>query len=540
MAAVEAGVGFEETNVAVTAKLREWLAATAATEVGLLRAANDGDWVELAKAVGTMLMDMSRLDEAEPLLVDSLAVRRETSTLGSAHAETLSSVSALSLLLKRQGKPADAEPLSREALRASRQTLGDRHAFTQACVSNHATILQDHGKLAEAEPLCREALRVERRTLGDRHASTLASVNNLMALLHAQGKLAEAEPLCRESLRVQRDTLGERHADTLTSMSSLAQLLQDQGNLGEAIPLSQEALRVHRVVLGDRHEDTVHTMNSLAGFLRDQGELAEAELLWREALRVQREVLGERHATTLTLIGNLAVLLQDQGKLAEAEPLYREALRVQRETLGNQHATTLAYMMFLANLLEKLGKLKEAIPLSEECLRSCLAAGVREGAEAVAPSLLKLLDEHGPAERMEAVAALCVEHGLQLPPRVTLTADGVAICCTHGFGPADQISTDCGPAVFADPPHADDELKNAAAVCGRVALARRGQCTFSAKAAATADAGATALVVINSTDEVFSPGRDGSRYRIHVVGVSASDGERLACASEVVVVVVRV
>ena len=40
-AAVEAGVGFEETNVAVTAKLREWLAATATAAVGRLRAADD-------------------------------------------------------------------------------------------------------------------------------------------------------------------------------------------------------------------------------------------------------------------------------------------------------------------------------------------------------------------------------------------------------------------------------------------------------------------------------------------------------------------
>ena len=60
-----------------------------------------------------------------------------------------------------------------------------------------AVLLKAQGKLAEAEPLYRRALEGREQQLGAHHLSTLISVNNLAQLLQAQGKLAEAEPLRR-------------------------------------------------------------------------------------------------------------------------------------------------------------------------------------------------------------------------------------------------------------------------------------------------------------------------------------------------------
>ena len=52
------------------------------------------------------------------------------------------------------------------------------------------------------------------------------------------------------------------------------------------------------------------------------------------------------------------------------------------------------------------------LPLFEDELRGCLAAGDDDGAADLACNLLKLLEKHGPADRLAAVAALCAEHGL--------------------------------------------------------------------------------------------------------------------------------
>ena len=78
--------------------------------------------------------------------------------------------------------------------------LGDRHQHTLVSINNLAVLLETQGKLAEAEPLSREALEAKREVHGDRHPGTLASISNLAVLLMDQGKLAEAEPLFREAL----------------------------------------------------------------------------------------------------------------------------------------------------------------------------------------------------------------------------------------------------------------------------------------------------------------------------------------------------
>ena len=38
--------------------------------------------------------------------------------------------------------------------------------------------------------------------------------------------------------------------------------------------------------------------------------------------------------------------------------------------------------------------------------------GIFDGAAALARILLELMEEHGPTDRLAAVAALCAEHGL--------------------------------------------------------------------------------------------------------------------------------
>jgi Zn-dependent M28 family amino/carboxypeptidase len=64
---------------------------------------------------------------------------------------------------------------------------------------------------------------------------------------------------------------------------------------------------------------------------------------------------------------------------------------------------------------------------------------------------------------------------------------------------------------------------------GRIALIRRGGCTFAEKQAAAADAGAVAAVVYNNTEgELSGTLEDPSKGRIPTGGISQKDGEALA------------
>ena len=56
-------------------------------------------------------------------------------------------------LLKKMGKLHEARPLYDEALKAQRETLGHRHPSTLISIGNMADLLEKQGKIAEAIPL---------------------------------------------------------------------------------------------------------------------------------------------------------------------------------------------------------------------------------------------------------------------------------------------------------------------------------------------------------------------------------------------------
>ena len=99
----------------------------------------------------------------------------------------------------------------RRALEGREQQLGANHPDTLDAVCELALLLKAQGKLAEAELLFRRALEGYEQQLGAQHPNTLTAVNNLAQLLYAQGKLAEAEPLLRRALEGKEQQLGANH-----------------------------------------------------------------------------------------------------------------------------------------------------------------------------------------------------------------------------------------------------------------------------------------------------------------------------------------
>ena len=248
----------------------------------------------------------------------------------------------LAFLYQQLGLFDAALPLQTAALDTNRRVLGQEHPDTLSSINNTGMLLRAQGKLAEAEPYLKEALDKRRRVLGEEHPDTLTSINNMGYLLDDQGRLAEAEPYYREALEKHRRVLGEDHPDTLICIDNLGMLLKAQGKLAEAEPYFRESEKKSRRVLGEEHPDTLIAINNMGLFLQAQGRLAEAEPYYRESLEKRRRVLGEEHPGTLTAINNMGFLLQAQGRLAEAEPYFRESLEKHRRVLGENHPNTLS------------------------------------------------------------------------------------------------------------------------------------------------------------------------------------------------------
>jgi tetratricopeptide (TPR) repeat protein len=88
--------------------------------------------------------------------------------------------------------------LLREGLARRRELFGEDHPSTVGALANLALLLKKQGKLEEAEPLYRDVLARRRALFGDAHSSTLTSILNLAVLLQARGRFAEARDLLLE------------------------------------------------------------------------------------------------------------------------------------------------------------------------------------------------------------------------------------------------------------------------------------------------------------------------------------------------------
>jgi len=121
--------------------------------------------------------------------------------------------------LLEMGRVEEAEVLFWESLALSRRTLGEEHPGTLLSVNNLIGVLFERGRLEGAESLCREALAVSRRTLGEEHPQTIAfeqSLRQLTLLLMAPppqikgkggGTLAQGRKAPHSSERPWKDSL---------------------------------------------------------------------------------------------------------------------------------------------------------------------------------------------------------------------------------------------------------------------------------------------------------------------------------------------
>ena len=308
------------------------------------------EWARVQYAIASVLFDLGRAREREPILREVAALHERM--LGPEHSDTLRSRNDLANALRDLGKSAEAEQEYRDVLAVRERVLGPEHRDTLATRNNLAVLLQDQGKSVEAEQEHRAVLAVRERTLGPEHPHTLQSRNNLANALGHQGKSAEAEQEYRAVLALSERVLGPEHPDTLGSRNNLATALAFQGKYAEAEQEYRAVLAVRERVLGPEHPDIYRSHSALAAVLQSQSKHSEAEAIYKSVIPFFERVLGPEHPYTLSNRDSLAYVLHSQGKYAEAEREYRAVLAVRERVLGPEHVDTLSSRNNLARTLQ--------------------------------------------------------------------------------------------------------------------------------------------------------------------------------------------
>jgi tetratricopeptide (TPR) repeat protein len=266
--------------------------------------------------------------KALPLQERALAIGRSH---GAADTTLAQSLNNLGVLYREQGNVTKAEPLLRESLALRRQLLGSEDKDVAVTLIELARVLNDTGRSSEAEPLIRESLAIRRKVFGEEHRETAVSKSELGRLLMRRGDLAGAEPLLRENVANNVKALGADHPNSAASKGSLAQLLMVKGDVATAEALQREGTEVYRSVFGNEGVEYAISLNSLATIVEWRGGLPEAQSMFEEVLRIATPQLGITHPRVLGFRLNLARVRLARGDGAATASSLREVLTAREQ-----------------------------------------------------------------------------------------------------------------------------------------------------------------------------------------------------------------
>ncbi|MGE0442212.1 MAG: tetratricopeptide repeat protein [Gemmatimonadales bacterium] len=378
---------------------------------------------ELRTALGRVYANLGLYDRATPLLEQALTQRRLGPDDDPGLAATMD---ALGTVLAQEDRNEEAELLLREALALRRAATGNRSAATAESAEHLGTFLEGRSQLAAAESLHRESLVIRTALFGERSVEAASSVTNLGLVRYQQNDFAAAESLYRQSLAIDSALLGERHALTAITMQNLAQTLEARHNLEDAEAFYRRSLAIKRALLGNAHPSVTIGLNNLGSFLANQrNKPAEAETLIREAIALDRRIFGERHSYVAEGLRNLGLVLRARGEFLAADSAFQASLDMVRDLLGPRHQRVALILGHLAGVRIELDDLRSAETLqrgsydlyrellgddhfftlitASNLARTLVEAGRPADAEPLARAALARLDTADAGERVQAI-----------------------------------------------------------------------------------------------------------------------------------------
>lgn len=290
------------------------------------------DTATAAGNLGVILLEQSRLDEAEPWLRRSLAAWEAAAPR---HPETAANLANLAAYFRRRGDDDTAVRLFLRALDLTEATLQATHFRVGATAAHIADIFFRRGQFRAAAALYEWSLRVAE--LGDegRYRQTEMTTRqiNVGMSLRGEGRLPEAEDALRRGVALAESYFGEEDGLAALALFYLAAVCAAQGRPEEAEPLLRRCLSILEQLPEADPLGVATSAGELARLTEARGDLAETETLLRRALTLHEEKLDLSHPDAPEIAARLASVLERNGKPDEAREV-RAMADLLREAAG--------------------------------------------------------------------------------------------------------------------------------------------------------------------------------------------------------------
>jgi serine/threonine protein kinase/tetratricopeptide (TPR) repeat protein len=285
------------------------------------------------EGIASAFRSLGNYDEAEPLAVESYAIRLEK--LGEDNLETATSQHTLAAVRYDQGKYEEAECLFRKALITRQKHLGNDDLLVADTMLRLAMVLAWHFEFwvnvrsDEAENLFTETIRIRKLKLGPNHRDVGFAMGALGSLMLARGRTTEAVPKIQEALRIlgNQDVAAQIYGNYMRVI-----ILIKNREFEKALEPHERVLNDVRRVMGENHPFAILLLGERAGLLDKSGRMEEAEKTIRRALEMGEKSILRFHPSALEGYERLADRVASRKEYAEALTLYQKALVVAERT----------------------------------------------------------------------------------------------------------------------------------------------------------------------------------------------------------------
>ena len=334
--------------------------------------ASGHDRVALAAAQPLVLIIGHRLGQPEAALARRTVIEALLERLSAPPSDEARAKESIASALREARRLDEADELMQEAIAIRREHADeDPHGLANA-LNNYGNLLRDRERYADSIASFEESIEIMTALLGDSHPSLASTLANLVAVKIDQGRGAETVPLAERVWTIYRATLGPDHGETAEALSQLGAVRWLAGDRDRALEdLSQSVAALERIH-GDEHGATVSALSNYGALLVYRDRLDDARKPLLRALAGAEADPNHRSGDVGFITAMLGRLEAEDGNPDQARAYYARTLRHYEDIAGPQSVQLMTPLENLALLEHAEGNhdralehLRRAIELAE-------------------------------------------------------------------------------------------------------------------------------------------------------------------------------
>jgi non-specific serine/threonine protein kinase/serine/threonine-protein kinase len=313
----------------------------------------------LMNTMGTVYTALALYEQAQDLLTESLATRREI--LGNDHPEVAESIHALADVRRELSEYEEARPLFEEALRVREQAFGADDLRVAETLYGLAIVETKAGNHELSGEYLDRALAIKEQALGPDDPEVAKVLNAMASLAHTIGELERSRELHERALEIRTSKLGPDHPDVATTLSNLAIVVAETDDLDGALRLNERALGIREAAYGPVHPMVAASLNNQGFYLELKGDFEAALPLYQRALKSSETSFGQEHPTVARALLNIGIVHSMVGDYAAAKKALERSVEINEKVLGPDHSYVGSSLGNLAIVEEKMGSYEDAV-----------------------------------------------------------------------------------------------------------------------------------------------------------------------------------